>query len=138
MKTCALRYQLIMNRLMESGGTPDITRGTLEGQLKPGPTTMFRLQGTPDCELRCYIGEGNILDVDPCSFGGIGVIAIPGFARFYRHVMVGWNFPHHGAFGFEKVGKVLYDVVKFIGVEQVGVPLHKTMLYPGENPFELS
>lgn len=137
MKQCSMKYQLIMNRLMEDGGTPDITRGTLEGQLKPGDTTMFRLQSTPDCELRSYIAEGSILDLDPCSFGGIGIVAIPNFARFYRHVMIGKNFPHHGGFGFKKVGKILFEATKMLGVEKINVPLPSTMLYDGENPFEL-
>ena len=29
----AIKYQLIQNRLLENGGTPDITRGTLEGDI---------------------------------------------------------------------------------------------------------
>ena len=45
MKQCKLNYQVIMNRLMEDGKKPDITRGTLEGQIKPGPITMFPLEG---------------------------------------------------------------------------------------------
>jgi L-fucose isomerase-like protein len=137
MKDCSLKYQLIMNRLMEGGKTPDITRGTLEGQLRPGPTTLFRLQSTPDCELRSYIADGEILDLDPCSFGGIGIIAIPNFARFYRHVLIGRNFPHHGAFAFAKVGKLLYEAVRLLGVEDIGTPLPPTLPYEGENPFEL-
>jgi len=137
LKDCGMKYQLIMNRLMEDGKAPDITRGTLEGQLKPGETTMFRLQGNSDCQLVSYIAEGEILDVDPCSFGGIGVVAIPEFARFYRHVLIGKRFPHHGAYGFKKVGKILFEAVKLLGVDDINVPLPKTMLYPGENPFEL-
>jgi L-fucose isomerase-like protein len=137
MKDCSLKYQLIMNRLMEGGKTPDITRGTLEGQLRPGPTTLFRLQSTADCELRSYIADGEILDLDPCSFGGIGVVAIPNFARFYRHVLIGRNFPHHGAFAFAKVGKLLYEAVKMLGVDSIGTPLPPTLPYEGENPFEL-
>ena len=36
-KACSMQYQLIMNRLMEDPSKePDITRGTLEGQLRPG------------------------------------------------------------------------------------------------------
>ena len=31
----AIKYQLIQNRLLENGGTPDITRGTLEGDIAP-------------------------------------------------------------------------------------------------------
>ena len=137
MKNCALKYQLIMNRLMEDGGRPDITRGTLEGQLRPGPMTLFRLQATPDCWLRSYIAEGQILDIDPCSFGGIGIIAIPEFARFYRHVLIGKRFAHHAAVGFEKVGRVLFEAVKLLGVTDIGTPLPKTTLYEGENPFEV-
>jgi L-fucose isomerase-like protein len=137
LKDCCMKYQLIMNRLMEDGNDPDITRGTIEGQLKPGETTLFRLQSTSDCQLRSYIAEGHLLDVDPCTFGGTGIFAIPGFARFYRHVMVGKNFPHHGATAFKKVGKTMYEVVKMLGVEDVGVPLPDSMLYDGENPFEL-
>ena len=137
MKDCRLNYQLIMNRLMEDGRTPDITRGTLEGQLMPGPTTAFRLQSTPDGELRSYIAEGEILDIDPCSFGGIGIFAIPGFARFYRHILIGKRYPHHAAVGFKKAGRILFEAVKLLGVTDIGVPLPKTMLYEGENPFEV-
>lgn len=133
----AFAYTGIDPLLLEDGGTPDITRGTLEGQLMPGPITMFRLQSTPGCELRSYIAEGEMLDIDPCTFGGIGVAAVPEFARFYRHVLIGRNFPHHGAFGFKKVGKILFEVVKLLGVENVGTPLPRTTPYPGENPFEL-
>lgn len=40
----AIKYQLIQNRLLENGGTPDITRGTLEGDIAPGKITFYRLQ----------------------------------------------------------------------------------------------
>jgi L-fucose isomerase-like protein len=135
MENCCMKYQLIMNRLMEGGKKPDITRGTLEGQLKVGPTTMFRLQSNADGELCSYLAEGHILDLDPASFGGIGVVAIPNFARFYRHVLIGQHFPHHGAFGFRHVGKVLFDATRLLGVDEIGVPRPEFSLYPGENPF---
>ncbi len=135
MKKCAMSYQLIMNRLMEDGGEPDITRGTLEGQLRPGPITLFRLQSTPDCILRSYIAEGEILDVDPCTFGGTGVIAIPGFARFYRHVLIAKRFPHHVAVGFEKVGEVLFEALNLLGVDDISAPLPYGIPYVTENPF---
>jgi len=135
MKNCAMKYQLIMNRLMEGGREPDITRGTLEGQLKPGPATMFRMQGNADGELVSYIAEGEFLDINPCSFGGIGVVGIRDFARFYRHVLIGKRFPHHGGFGFAQAGKVLFEAVKLLGVDDINTPLPDAMRYPGENPF---
>ena len=137
MKNCKMNYQVIMNRLMENGATPDITRGTLEGQLMPGPMTMFRMQATSDGSLRSYVAEGELLDIDPCSFGSIGIIAVPNFARFYRHVLVGKRFPHHAAIGFAHSGKVLVEAARLLGVDDVSTPLPRTMMYDGENAFAL-
>jgi len=137
MKSCCMSYQLIMNRLMEGGKEPDITRGVLEGQLKPSPITLFRLQATPDGELQSYIAEGHMLDMKTHTFGGTGIVAIPDFARFYRHVLIGKGFPHHGGFGFKKVGKILFEAVQMLGVDDIGTPLPSHLPYPGENPFEL-
>ncbi len=139
MKNCSMKFQLIMNRLMEDPAkAPDITRGTLEGQLKPGTTTFFRLQGNADSKLVSYVSEGYILDVDPHSFGGIGVFAIPDFARFYRHVLIGKRFPHHGAVAFAHCGQALFDAVQLLGVTDINVPLPDAIPYPGENPFALA
>ena len=138
LKSCEIKFQLIMNRLMEDPSKePDITRGTLEGQLRAGPATFFRLQGNADGRLLSYIAPGNILDIDPRSFGGIGVFGIPHFARFYRHVLIGKRFPHHGAVAFADCGKALFDAVQLLGIEDINVPLPDTMLYAGENPFEV-
>ncbi|MCD8352295.1 MAG: hypothetical protein LUC93_16960 [Planctomycetaceae bacterium] len=137
LEDCALKYQLIMNRGLENGGTPDITRGTIEGQLKHGPVTLFRLQANAAGHLSSYIAEGTILNVSPQTFGGTGVFAIPGFARFYRHILVGKGYPHHGAVAFKKAGKVLFEAVKLMGVDDIGVPLPDQIPYPGENLFEL-
>ena len=133
MKSCKIKYQLIQARLMGE----DITKGTLEGQIMPSDTTMFRLQANSDSKLVSYIGEGKFLDIDPCSFGSIGVVGIPDFARFYRHVLIQKRFPHHGAFGFEKVGKVVFEALKLLGVDDINTPLPAGQLYAGENPFAL-
>jgi len=135
MKTCRFSYQLIMNRLMEDFKTPDITRGTLEGQLKPGPVTLFRIQSTPECHLQSFIAEGEMLDVDPATFGGTGIIAIPGFSRFYRHVLIEKKFPHHAGLGFKKAGKILFEALKLMGVNDIKAPLPANVIYQGENPF---
>ncbi|MDX1358705.1 MAG: fucose isomerase, partial [Clostridia bacterium] len=65
MKNPEMKYQLIMHRLLEPDSEPNISRGTLEGQIAPNPITLFRLQGTADCMLRSYMAEGEVLDVDP-------------------------------------------------------------------------
>ncbi len=137
LESCEMKYQLIMNRGLENGKEPVITRGTIEGQLKHGPITFFRLQSNPAGELSSYIANGTILNVPPQTFGGTGIFAIPGFARFYRHILVGKGYPHHGAVAFDKAGKILFEAVKLLGVDDIGVPHPDHLPYPGENMFEL-
>ena len=130
-----IKYQVIMRRTLEPGKEPYITRGTLEGDIKPGDITFFRLQSTADTQLKSYIAQGEVLPVATRSFGGIGIFAIPEMARFYRHVLVEKNFPHHGGVAFAKVGAVLYEAMKLIGIEDISFNQPKGMLYPTENPF---
>ncbi len=134
---CSIKFQLIMNRLMEDGKKPVITRGTLEGNLKPGEATIFRIQSTADSELRSYVANGHVLDIDPCSFGAIGVIAVKEMSRFYRHVIVGGNYPHHTALAFKHSGRVLFDAVKYLTGKAPSTALPSSLPYPGENPFSV-
>jgi len=97
--------------------------------------TIFRLQSTADAALRAYIAEGKILDIDPKSFGSIGVFAIKEMARFYRHVLIEKRFPHHTAVAFKHTGKVLFSALKMLGIEDIGFNLPEGMLYDSENPF---
>jgi L-fucose isomerase-like protein len=120
---------------MEPGKEPDITRGTLEGAIKPGPVTLFRLQSTAGAELRSYIAEGEVLDINPRSFGGIGVFGVREMARFYRHVLIGKQFPHHAAVGFAHAGKALFAAMKMLGVRDVACNQPQNSLYKEENPF---
>ena len=120
MATSMMKYQLIMHRLMEPGKEPDITRGTLEGRIKPGAVTIFRLQSTSEALLRAYVAEGEILDIDPKSFGSIAVFAVREMARFYRHVLLEKRFPHHTAVAFNHAGRALYDAMRLIGVNDIG------------------
>jgi len=130
-----LKYQLIMHRLMEPGKKPDITRGTLEGRIKVGDITIFRLQSTADAVLRSYLADGAVLDIDPQSFGGIGVIAVKEMGRFYRHVLIEKRFPHHTAVAFRPVGRSLFAAMRMLGVEDIGFNRPAGSLYPTENPF---
>ena len=116
---------------------PDITRGTMEGNIKPGDITFFRLQSTSDNILRAYIAHGEVLPVATRSFGAIGIFAIPEMGRFYRHVLIEKNFPHHGAVAFGHYGKALYEVFKYIGVpvDEIGYNQPKGVRYPTENPW---
>jgi len=131
----ALKYQLIMHRLMEGDKEPEITRGTMEGRIRPGGVTIFRLQSTADTVLRAYAAEGEVLDIDPKSFGSIGVFAIKEMGRFYRHVLIEKRFPHHTAVAFQHAGRPLFSAARMLGVEEVYFNRPAGMLYPTENPF---
>ncbi|MCP4690349.1 MAG: hypothetical protein GY859_20010 [Desulfobacterales bacterium] len=130
----SMKYQLIMNRLMEGGGEPEITRGTIEGRIAASPITVLQVHGAGD-GLQAYIMEGRFLDLDPKTFGCVGTAHLPGFGRFYRHVLLG-RFHHHAAVAFTHCGDVLFEALKLLGVETIFTPLKDAPLYPGENPFE--
>ena len=135
LKKGGVKYQLIQNRLLENGGTPDITRGTLEGDIASGDITFYRLQSTADGKLRAYIAEGEVLPAATNSFGGIGIFAIPEMGRFYRHVLIQKGYPHHGAVAFAHVGKTLFEVFKYLGIQDIAYNQPKSLPYPTENPF---
>ena len=100
---CEMKYQLIMARALPE----EVTQGTLEGDIIPGDITFYRLQSTADNKLRAYIAQGEVLPVATRSFGAIGIFAIPQMGRFYRHVLIEKNFPHHGAVAFGHYGKAI-------------------------------
>lgn len=130
---CEMKYQMIMARALPE----EVTQGTLEGDILPGDITFYRLQSTADNKLRAYIAQGEVLPVATRSFGSIGVFAIPEMGRFYRHVLIEGNYPHHGAVAFGHFGKELYEVFKYIGVdvEEIGYNQPKGVRYKTENPF---
>jgi L-fucose isomerase-like protein len=132
----AIKFQLIQNRLLENGGKPDFTRGTLEGDIAPSEITFYRLQCDSEGTLRSYIAQGEVLDVPTRSFGGIGIFAIPEMGRFYRHVLIEKHYPHHGAVAFAHVGKTLYNVFRYLGIKDIAYNQPKNLPYPTENPFE--
>lgn len=131
----AVKYQLIQNRLLENGKKPDFTRGTLEGDIAPSKITFYRLQCDSEGVLRSYIAEGEVLNVPTGSFGGIGIFAIPEMGRFYRHVLIEKHYPHHGAVAFGHYGKALFDVFRYLGIEDIAYNHPKDLPYPTENPF---
>ena len=128
-----MKNQMIMARSLPE----EVTNGTLEGDIIPGDITFFRLQSTADNILRAYVAEGEVLPVATKSFGSIGVFAIKEMGRFYRHVLIEKNYPHHGAVAFGHFGKELYEVFKLIGVEydEINYNQPKAMRYVSENPY---
>jgi L-fucose isomerase-like protein len=128
-------HHKIMYRLLEDGKAPDITRGTIEGRIKGGPVTLFRLQSTADARLQAYAVQGEVVDLDPESFGSIGVIGVREMARFYRHVLIEKRFPHHAAAAFAHVGRRLFYALRMLGIADLSYNRREGDLYPTESPF---
>ncbi|MBQ2407091.1 MAG: L-fucose/L-arabinose isomerase family protein [Lachnospiraceae bacterium] len=134
-KLCSheMKYQMIMARALPE----EVTQGTLEGDIVPGDITFFRLQSTSDCQIRAYVAQGEVLPVATRSFGAIGVFAIKEMGRFYRHVLIEKNYPHHGAVAFGHHGKALFEVFKYLDVpmEDINYNQPASLPYATENPF---
>ena len=133
LSSCRMCNQRIMSRVLP----PEITKGTIEGDLMPGRTTVFRLQSTSDVRLRAYIAQGEILPVATRSYGSIGVFAIKDMNRFYRHVLIEKHYPHHAAILFDHYGKYLFEIFKYIGIPINDINYNKPRdhYYQTENPF---
>ena len=133
----SVKYQLIQHRLLEpAGSAPDFPRGTLEGDIAPGPVTLYRLQCDSEGVLRAYVAQGEVLPVATRSFGGIGVFAVPEMGRFYRHVLLEKHYPHHGAVAFGRFGSALFETFRFLGIADIDYNHPADRLYPTENPFD--
>ncbi len=130
-----LSYHKIMHRLLEPGKAPGITCGTMEGRLKPGPVTIFRLHSTADTRLQAYAAQGEVLDIETRSFGSIGVIAVKEMARFYRHVLIEKRFPHHTAVAFGRAGRTLFFALRMMGIPDISYNRPAALPYETENPF---
>lgn len=132
-KLCSpvMKNQMIMARALPV----EVTNGTLEGDIVPGDITFYRLQSTADNRLLAYVAEGEVLPVATKSFGSVGVFAIKEMGRFYRHVLIENGFPHHGAVAFSHCGKALFEVFKYLGVQEIGYNKPESDKYKTENPF---
>jgi hypothetical protein len=75
------------------------------------------------------------LDIDPKSFGCIGIFAVPEMGRFYRYALIEKRFPHHTSVAFRHAGKALFAASQMLGVKDISFNLPKGTYYPSENPF---
>ncbi len=138
--TAASRVQegrMCHHQMMLKSLPAEITKGTLQGDIQPGRTTLYRLQGTAAGKLCAYVAQGEILPVATRSYGSIGICAIKGMGRFYRHVLVEKHFPHHGALAFGHYGQAIYEVFKYLGIGAGDIDYNRREgdCYKTENPF---
>jgi L-fucose isomerase-like protein len=101
------------------------TYGTIVGPLKPGAMTFCRVATDDEWgTIRCYIGEGRIVDEDMETFGGYGVVEIPELQDLLRYICEN-GFEHHTAINVSQVAGALEEALgKYLGWD---VYLHNTI-----------
>jgi L-fucose isomerase-like protein len=89
----------------------DNTFGTVVGKLKAGPLTFCRVS-TDDLEgrVRAYVGEGEITNDRLESFGGYGVIKIPGLQKLLQYICRN-GYEHHVAVNRSHYGRAIVEAL---------------------------
>jgi L-fucose isomerase-like protein len=87
------------------------TFGTVVGKLKSGPVTYCRVS-TDDLKgnMRAYVGEGETTDDRPKSFGGYGVLKVPGLQGLLQHICKN-GFEHHVAVNRSRYGAAIAEAL---------------------------
>ena len=87
------------------------TFGTVAGKLKAGPLTFCRAS-TDDLHgrLRAYVGEGEITGDKLQSFGGYGVVKIPGLQPLLQYVCKN-GYEHHVAVNRSHYGRAVAEAL---------------------------
>ena len=85
------------------------TFGTCVGRVKAGPMSFARFS-TDDQNgtIRGYVGTGNFTDDDLNTFGGAGVVEIPGMQKLLRYICEK-GFEHHVAANFSTVADAVHE-----------------------------
>ncbi len=92
------------------------TFGTVVGRIKPTKITFCRVS-TDDMAgtIRVYLGEAEMTDDPVDTFGGYGVIKVPGFQRLLRHICE-HGYEHHVAINAGQVADALSEAfTKYLG-----------------------
>ncbi len=96
----------------------DNTWGTVVGRVKTGPMTFARFSTDDRAgRIRGYAGEGRFTDDPLDTFGGAGVVRIPGLQRLLRYICEN-GFEHHVAANLSSVADVIHEAAtKYMGWE---------------------
>jgi len=94
----------------------DRTWGTIGGRLRAGPFTFLRIS-TDDLRgaVTAYVGEGSFTDDPFDTFGGYGVVQVPGFQELLRHICEN-GYEHHVAVNPALVADSIHEALtKYLG-----------------------
>jgi L-fucose isomerase-like protein len=95
---------------------PENACGTVSGRIRPGPMSFARFS-TDDANgvLRGYVGEGRFTDDPLQTFGGAGVVHIPGLQGLLRFICE-QGFEHHVAASLSRSAAAVHEAaVRYLG-----------------------
>ncbi len=94
------------------------TFGTMVGRVKSGPMTFARFSTDDRAgRIKGYVGEGAFTDDPLETFGGAGVVHIPGLQALLRFICER-GFEHHVAANLSSVSAVVHEAAtKYLGWE---------------------
>jgi L-fucose isomerase-like protein len=94
----------------------DNTFGTVVGRVKPGAMSFARFS-TDDTAgvIRGYVGEGMFTSDSLNTFGGVGVVQIPGLQNLLHYICEN-GFEHHVAANFSTTAAAVHEAaVRYLG-----------------------
>ena len=94
----------------------DVSYGAIQGRIKSKQCTLLRIE-TDDLfgEIKAILTEGVYTDDPLDTFGGYGVVEIPGLQKLLKSLCLG-GFAHHVAATLNKVGDIVYEALfKYLG-----------------------
>jgi L-fucose isomerase-like protein len=88
------------------------TYGTMEGRIRSGPFTFCRVSTDDERGVvRAYVGEGELTGEPADTFGGYGVVHIPGFQKLLHHICEN-GFEHHIALNLSRCGAAVNEALR--------------------------
>ena len=93
----------------------EVTQGTLEGDIAPGNITFFRLQSWLTVSSEPILHRERFSCCNLFLLVPLVYLQFLEMGRFYRHVLIEKEFPHHGAVAFGNHGKALFEVFGILG-----------------------
>ncbi len=94
------------------------TYGACAGKIKASPFTFLRVS-TDDIhgKVKAYVGEGEITDEDPKTFGSRGVARIKNLQKLMKFICKG-GFEHHVAINLSRVAEAVAEALEnYLGIE---------------------
>ena len=85
--------------------------GTVVGRMRAEPFTFCRVE-TDDLQgrLTAYVGEGELTNDPLQTFGGYGVVRIPGFQRLLQYICQ-HGFAHHTAVNLSQTAAAVHEAL---------------------------